>query len=236
MTSPNWPLGETQRGDLALPVVQQRGRLTLERLLDAAEQMLDFVGLEGATVPAIAAAAGVSVGNVYKRFPDKDSLLRAVYDRFFTDALAANQFALDPEKWTGTPTIELLTTVVAEMVDGYRSRRSLIRALLLYAQTHPDSEFREHAEKLRLESLQLFEALLRGRRADIAHPNPERAIRFVVVLIGHALQSAVVSEAWTRDLLSSGTETTGELAKIVVGYLRIKGTERPRVVTHSRKP
>jgi AcrR family transcriptional regulator len=220
----------------SLPVVQQRGRLTLERLLDAAEQMLDFVGLEGATVPAIAAAAGVSVGNVYKRFPDKDSLLRAVYDRFFTDALAANQFALDPEKWTGTPTIELLTTVVAEMVDGYRSRRSLIRALLLYAQTHPDSEFREHAEKLRLESLQLFEALLRGRRADIAHPHPERAIRFVVVLIGHALQRAVVSEAGTRDLLSSGTETTGELAKIVVGYLRIKGTERPRVVTHSRKP
>ena len=234
MTSPKAPVWESGRGDLALPVVQNRGKLTLERLLDAAEQMLDFVGLEGATVPAIAAAAGVSVGNVYKRFPDKDSLLRAVYDRFFTDALAANQFALDPDKWTGTPTIELLTTVVAEMVDGYRSRRSLIRALLLYAQTHPDSEFRERAEKLRLESLQLFEALLRGRRSDIGHPHPERAIRFVVVLIGHALQSSVVSEAGTRDLLSSGTETTGELAKIVVGYLRIKGTERPRVVTHSR--
>ena len=200
-----------------LPVVQERGRLTLERLLDAAEQMLDFVGLEGATVPTIAAAAGVSVGNVYKRFPDKDSLLRAVYDRFFTDALAANQFALDPEKWTGTPTIELLTTVVAEMVDGYRSRRSLIRALLLYAQTHPDSEFRERAEQLRLESLQQFEALLKERRSDIGHPQPERAIRFVVVLIGHALQSSVVSETGTRDLLSSGSETTGELAKIVVG-------------------
>jgi AcrR family transcriptional regulator len=219
-----------------LPVVQERGKLTLERLLDAAEQMLDFVGLEGATVPTIAAAAGVSVGNVYKRFPDKDSLLRCVHDRFFNEILAANQFALDPEKWTGTPTIELLTTVVAEMVDGYRSRRSLIRALLLYGQAHPDSEFRERAEKLRLESLLLFETLLRGRRSDISHPHPERAIRFVVVLIGHALQSSVVSEMGTRDLLSSGTETTGELAKIVVGYLRIKGTERPRVVSHSRKP
>jgi AcrR family transcriptional regulator len=234
MTSPKGPIWESGRGELALPVVQERGKLTLERLLDAAEQMLDFVGLEGATVPAIAAGAGVSVGNVYKRFPDKDSLLRAVYDRFFNDILAANQFALDPEKWTGTPTIELLTTVVAEMVDGYRSRRSLIRALLLFAQTHPDSEFRERAEKLRLESLQLFESLLRERRSDIAHPQPERAIRFVVVLIGHALQSSVVSETGTRDLLSSGSETTGELARIAVGYLRIKGTERPRVVSHSR--
>lgn len=233
MTSPKGPDWERGRGELALPVVQERGRMTLGRLLDAAEQMLEFAGLEGATVPAIAAAAGVSVGNVYKRFSDKDSLLRAVHDRFFNEIVAANQFALDPEKWTGTPTIELLTTVVAEMVEGYRSRRSLIRALLLYAQTHSDSEFREHAEKLRLESFRLFEALLRGRRSDIAHPNPERAIRFVVVLIGHALQSSVASETGTRDLLS-GSETTGELARIAVGYLRIKGTERPRVVTHSR--
>jgi AcrR family transcriptional regulator len=234
MSSVNGPVWESGHGELALPVVQNRGKLTLERLLDAAEQMLDFVGLEGATVPAIAAAAGVSVGNVYKRFPDKDALLRAVYERFFSDALAANQFALDPAKWTDVPTIELLTTVVAEMVDGYRNRKSLIRALLLYAETHPDSEFREHAEKLRLESLQLFETLLRGRRTDIGHAHPDRAIRFVVVLIGHALQSSVVSETGTRDLLSSGSEATGELAKIIVGYLRIKGTERPRVVTRAR--
>ena len=93
----------------------------LERLLNAAERMLDFVGLEGATVPAIAAGAGVSVGNVYKRFPDKDALLRAVYERFFTEQLAANQFALDPAKWADTPTIELVATLVAGMVEDYRS-------------------------------------------------------------------------------------------------------------------
>jgi len=224
------------RGELARPVVQERGRHTLERLLDAAEQMLDFVGLEGATVPAIAAAAGVSVGTVYKRFPDKDAVLRAVYERFFADLLAANQFALDPAKWVDTPTIELVTTVVAGMVEGYRSRQSLIRALLLYAHTHTDSEFREHAEERRLETLKLFEALLRDRKADIGHPHPERAIRFVVGLFGHALQDAVVSESGSRGLLASGSESSAELAKIVVGYLRVKGTERPRAVGHTRRP
>jgi len=233
MTNPAWDSG--QRG-LTLPVVQERGRQTLERLLDAAEQMLDFVGLEGATVPAIAAGAGVSVGTVYKRFPDKDTVLRAVHERFYNDLLAANQFALDPAKWADTPTIELVTTLVAGMVEGYRSRRSLIRALLLYAQTHTDSEFREHAEERRLETLQPLEALLRDRKADIGHPYPERAIRFVVALFGHALQDAVVSETGTRDLLASGSESAAELAKIVVGYLRVKGTERPRAVGHSRKP
>jgi AcrR family transcriptional regulator len=235
MTSVSGPLWENRPGELALPVVHERGRQTLERLFDAAEQLLDFVGLEGATIPAIAVGAGVSVGNVYKRFPNKDALLRAVYERFFTELLAANQFALDPAKWVDTPTIELVTTLVAGMVDDYRGRRSLIRALMLYAQTHTDSEFRAQAEKLRLESFHLFEAVLRDRREDMAHPHPERAIRFVVGLIGHALQSSVVSEPASRDLLASGSETAAELAKMVVVYLRVKGTERPRAVSHARK-
>jgi AcrR family transcriptional regulator len=230
------PVWESGRADLALPVVQERGKQTLERLLDAAEQMLDFVGLEGATVPTIALGAGVSVGTVYKRFPDKDALLRAVHERFFNDLLAANQFALDPAKWTETPTIELVTTVIAGMVESYRSRKSLIRALLLYAETHTDSDFRAHAEARRIETLHLFEALLRDRKADIGHPQPERAIRFVAALFGHALDGSVVSETGTKDLLSGGTETAAELAKIVVGYLRVKGTERPRAVSQTRKP
>src|ERR1700694_5227931 len=112
LPKPVWDSGD--RG-LALPVAQERGRHTLERLLDAAEQMLDFVGLEGATVPAIAVSAGVSVGTVYKRFPDKDAVLRAVYERFFSDLVAANEFALDPAKWVDTPTIEPANTLVAGM-------------------------------------------------------------------------------------------------------------------------
>jgi len=220
-----------------LPTVQERGRNSSERLLAAAERILESDGLEGATVPVIAARANMSVGNVYKRFPDKDSLFRAVYDRFFSDAFAANEFALDPAKWEGIPTTEVVSTLVTGMIEGYRSRRPLIRALLLYAQTHPDDEFRSHAEELRLQSLELFERLLRDRRADIGHPHPERAVRFVVMLLAHALQNAVMSEGGgisSGDFLSHVPETASELSRIVVGYLRIRGTERPRALSQSR--
>jgi AcrR family transcriptional regulator len=222
----------------ALPTVQERGRNSLERLLAAAEQTLESAGLEAATVPAIAARAGMSVGNIYKRFPDKDSLFQAVYDRFFSDAFAANEFALDPAKWEGIQTAEVVSTLVTGMIEGYRSRRSLIRALLLYAQAHPDAEFRSHAEQLRLQSLELFERLLRDRRAEIGHPHPERAIRFVVMLLAHALQNAVMSEGGGisgGDFLSHVPETAGELSRIVIGYLRIRGTERPRALSQSRR-
>ena len=173
------------------------------------------------------------------RFSDKDSLLQAVYERFFSDALAANEFALDPSKWEGVRTAELLSTLVMGMIEGYRSRRSLIRALLLYAQTHPDPAFRSHAEQLRLQSLALFERLLRDRRADIGHPHPERAIRFVVMLIGHALETAVLSEAGgglsSGDFLSHAPETASELSRVVYGYLRVRGVERPRALSQSRR-
>ncbi len=223
----------------ALPTVQRRGRDSLERLLAAAEKTLETAGLEGATVPAIAARADMSVGNVYKRFPDKDSLIRAVHERFFSEARASNEFALDPAKWNGIPTIEVISTLMTGMIEGYRGRRPLIRALLLYAHTHADAGFRSHAEELRLRSLALFERLLRDRRGDIGHPHPERAIRFLVMLIAHALENAVMSEEGggipVGGFLSHVPETSGELSRIVIGYLRVRGTERPRTLSQARR-
>src|ERR1700682_6720047 len=102
----------------SLPTFKERGRNTLQRLLDAPERTLESDGLEGATVPAIAARAARSVGNVYKRFKDKDSLLQAVYERFFLDTFVANEFALDPAKWEGAPTAELLSTLWWGLNEG----------------------------------------------------------------------------------------------------------------------
>jgi AcrR family transcriptional regulator len=231
-------LGRGVGGNQPLPAVQERGRQAVERLLGAAEKILESDGLEAATVPAIAAGAGMSVGNVYKRFPDKDSLLRAVYERFFAEALAANEFALDPAKWKDIPTTEVLSTLVTGMIEGYRSRRALVRSLLLYAETHGDAEFRAHAEEMRLHTLGLFERLLRDRRADIGHPHPERAIRFVVMLLAHALENAVMSEGGGisgGDFLAHVPETSVELFRVASGYLRVRSAERPRALSQARR-
>jgi AcrR family transcriptional regulator len=221
-----------------LPAVQERGRKAVERLLGAAEKILESRGLDAATVPVIAAGASMSVGNVYKRFPDKDSLLRAVYQRFFAEALVANEFALDPAKWKDIPTTEVLSTIVTGMIEGYGSRRALVRALLLYAQTHGDADFRAHAEEMRLQTLGLFERLLRDRRADIGHPHPDRAIRFVVTLLAHALENAVMSEGGGiagGDFLSHVPETSVELFRVANAYLRVRSAERPRALSQSRR-
>jgi AcrR family transcriptional regulator len=48
----------------------------------AVELVVREAGLEGATVRAIAAKAGLSVGSVYRRFANKRALLLAVQERF----------------------------------------------------------------------------------------------------------------------------------------------------------
>src|SRR5271165_2982790 len=57
---------------------QDRSRESLRRLLQAATEVLEEKGLEGATIPRIAARAGLSPGAVYRRFRDKDALLRTL--------------------------------------------------------------------------------------------------------------------------------------------------------------
>jgi AcrR family transcriptional regulator len=208
---------------LAHPVKQARGQETLDRLLDAAEEILGAEGLDGATVPAIAARAGVSVGNVYKRFPDKDALMRAVYERFFERSLESNRSALDPARWQGTSLDDLLHAVVSGMVRGYRLRRAILRPLLLYAESHADRAFRRRAEELRHETLRLLGALLASRRSDIGHPDPERGIAFAILVVAHALQSMVLGE---RDhalgLAASDAELAEELAVMVTRYLKAR--------------
>src|SRR3546814_19848731 len=59
------------------PPQQERSRRTHARLLEATLKTLAEHGLDGATIPRIARVADVSPATVYRRFVDKQALLRA---------------------------------------------------------------------------------------------------------------------------------------------------------------
>lgn len=71
----------TERGDTGLRSDAQRNR---DRVVAAATQLFVDVGPE-VPLDAIARAAGVGIGTLYRRFPDRDALLHAVV----SDALDA---------------------------------------------------------------------------------------------------------------------------------------------------
>ncbi|MEA5362372.1 TetR/AcrR family transcriptional regulator [Amycolatopsis sp., V23-08] len=60
---------------------QARSRETQTKLLAATEDLLIEVGADAITMGSVAARADVSVGTVYRRFENRELLLRAVKDR-----------------------------------------------------------------------------------------------------------------------------------------------------------
>ena len=57
---------------------QARSRESLRKLLKAAAEVLGQHGIEGTTIPRIAAHAGLTPGAIYRRFDDKDALLETM--------------------------------------------------------------------------------------------------------------------------------------------------------------
>src|SRR5437762_6675809 len=178
---------------------QERSRHTLHRLLSATEALLEHGGLEAATVPAIAKAAGLSVGVVYRRFPDKDMLLREVYGRFF-------ETFTRPVVLSGHSKVQ---DVIVETTATYRRKRGLVRALILYARTHPDPQFRDAARRLHHATLYRLKALL------LSYTDDMKAIDFALSAAISILQNAALEEHWPQRL-------DEELVRLIFRYLGIK--------------
>jgi AcrR family transcriptional regulator len=209
------------------PPKQARSRHTLHRLLSAAEALLEHGGLEAATVPAIAEAAGLSVGVVYRRFPDKDALLRAVYERFFITVRDQNILRLKSIAPLHLPLASIARAMITGMTEGYRRKRGLLRALRRYAQTHPDPAFRREAQKMNRQTMNAIIGLLLIHREKIRHPNPEMAIEFAVVTVASVLQNVILEEEpLHRVHLPERLED--ELVRLFFGYLGIRQPRRKR--------
>jgi AcrR family transcriptional regulator len=93
------------------------------RLLEAAARAFREQGL-GASVNAIARDAGVNVATLYRHFPTKDDLLRAVLDAILEPLATARDRAL-AEAHDG----EVLETFLREAVRLQRGQRGLVEAL-----------------------------------------------------------------------------------------------------------
>jgi AcrR family transcriptional regulator len=83
-------------GDRPLRRDAERNR---QRILAAAADLLSERGLD-ATLDDVARAAGVGVGTVFRRFPDKESLIEELFrDRIDAMVTLAEQALTEPDPW-----------------------------------------------------------------------------------------------------------------------------------------
>lgn len=87
-----------QRPDKPLRADAERNRL---RILEAAHEVFGERGLR-ATLDEVAARAGVGVGTVYRRFPDRETLVRALYESRVEELIEmAKRGEQNPDPWDG---------------------------------------------------------------------------------------------------------------------------------------
>jgi len=207
------------------PPRQARSQETLERILDAAEQLVAEKGFEDATVAEVVRRAGSSVGAFYSRFRDKEGLLYALYDRYLEQAIATADLALDPARWEGARVPELLRAVIRFLVVIYRERRGLIRAFVVRNQS--DAAFRARQERLSHYVNDGLSRLLLARAAEIRHPNSTRAAAFGLTLAVSTIESVILfGEFRSSALALSDEELAGELTRAFLAYLDVPDPSR----------
>jgi AcrR family transcriptional regulator len=175
----------------------QRNRL---RILQAAREVFADRGLD-ASLDQIAAHAGVGVGTVYRRFPDKDALIDALFEDRIDEIAAAGQSALSAsDPWEGL--VDFL-----QQANGLLSRDRGLRQVLLSRGAHKTERAREKIVPI------ATELVARAQRAGSLRADLDPLDLPVIQLMVSAIADMtreVSPELWQRALtiIIDGLATT----------------------------
>jgi AcrR family transcriptional regulator len=199
---------------------QKRSLRTEDKLLAAAIRVLDQDGLDGATVPRIAQQAKLSPASIYRRFVDKDNLLRAAFLRVLGESNRNSEQRLQSLLLRHSLP-ETVTAILSTLMQQYRDHPRLLRALIRMLDIEQDSEFAVEAWRRLEANLSRMAEVLLAHRASIRHANPELAVRFAVLSATSAIELTALAEdsLWSVALPISDKKFLVELARQTVAYL-----------------
>ena len=211
---------------------QTRSAATLERLLDSAEVLLLEKSFGDLPIADIAQRAGYSVGAVYSRFRDKDSLLRCLEERFVDEVHATTDAVLDPTEWQGATLVEVASEVVSFMVRIHRERLGILREML--SRAHVDAITGERIERAIQHVCDRLVVLVGRFPAQIGHPDPVAGVPFAFRLIMGVLKEAILFRGpGAHGVPDSDDELAAELTRAFLGYLAVDSPDSPATPSES---
>ena len=118
-----------------LPPKQARSQETLLKLLNALEILIKHQYFEHIKVSDICSEAGVSVGNFYRRFKSKESLLPLLYASHRARYLAWFESMVQQNK---EPTLEKrIEKLIKEATTLFKANKHVLRTLYLHSRLNP---------------------------------------------------------------------------------------------------
>jgi len=106
---------------------EERSEKSRQHILDAALKLFSHKGYGATSVRDIAEEAGLSKGNVYHHFPDKETIFRGLLDRYF-QAMSQPEFPFNRALAEGAfpENLEAIGLAIREIVRDYREYVALI--------------------------------------------------------------------------------------------------------------
>jgi len=182
----------------------------VDRLLDAAAEVIAEVGVEAATTNAIAARAKTSVGSLYQFFPNKDALVRALAARYNGELRQINDQTM-PVNPSYTSVEELVDRIMTPFAQFYMDNPAYRH--VYHALHNPGGPSGEEDELHRV--IVSRAELILASRAPQEVPEQRRMQATVAVLTAHALLGfAMTASPQTRDGIIV------ELKRALVAYIK----------------
>jgi AcrR family transcriptional regulator len=184
---------------------KDRSRIMSDGILAAAADVCSDRGLDALTTSAVAVRAGVSIGSIYQRFPDKAALLAALIRVERANLLES------VERVVCSSSACSLTNLVHELIDAalahYLERPSLLRTLnLARTQIPPDLAADEFSARITV--------LIAAQLDELKIPQPETTARDVLAILCGMIDAANEAHDADRSALTVRTR------RAVMGYLQ----------------
>lgn len=158
-----------------------------DAILEAAEETIAARGLHGASVSEIAGRAGVAVGTVYNYYPDRDGLVRALFQARRAEILPRLRAAAANADGPFEQRLGAFVRAVLELLD---ERRRFVRVAIEAAHLRPKLASGGGLGRPVMTQVQesLAEILRDGQgEGEIAVDDPALAARMLAAAIGAAV-------------------------------------------------
>jgi AcrR family transcriptional regulator len=156
------------------PPQQERSRASFERVLEAAQALIEDDGYQGFTVAEVSRRARVSIGSIYARVSSKDALFHAVHERVMAEIATADTGLAAPERWASASTSDLIRGAVRAIAAQFAGHARFLRVAMHRGAI--DDHVAAVGSAASSREAELFAALLLTRRAEIVHADPELAV------------------------------------------------------------
>jgi AcrR family transcriptional regulator len=202
------------------PPKQKRSQQTLEKIISACDVLLKKATFAETSMQTIATQAGVSVGNLYNRFANKESLIAHLIERMharYFDSLLRN-LQTQPDGRNLAERLQYLATVIEE---GLKENSHLLKAVAArnLAGKSPQTEVTDQQGH---QIIDILATWLFQSGEEVTHPDGKEACRFAASAVIFGLQYRLIFD--TPDRLFGVRQYEDRVVEMALTYLTHPGT------------